>query len=204
MNKREVMTSKRTKTTWLTAALVVLVVSAAALIIPKVFTAMDENPETGTLLQSVDAHEAAFAVNIAEVQELISGADEAFGGWEQPSPATLEQCGDRSTGEHAFAAFFSVGNTGGWHFPNGEAAFRDAIGVRLSDAGWQNITGAEFKGDIDSVSLRAELPGEVESLLIMFYPGEVADGITVNMQSACQPGSVADIWSASRDARTNS
>lgn len=204
MNKREVMTSKRKKTAWLIAALVVLVVSAAALIIPKVFTAMNENSETGTLLESVDAHEAAFAVNITEVQELISGSDEAFGDWEQPSPATLEQCGDRSTGEHAFAAFFSVGNTDGWRFPNGEAALRDAIGARLADAGWQNITGAEFDGDIDSVSLRAELPGEVDSLLLMFYPGEVADGITVNMQSACQSGSVADIWSASRDSRKSS
>lgn len=156
---------------------------------------------TSGLLEEAEAHEAQVNSRLDEAQQLIAGGDEHVSGWEQEAELELMPCTDT---EYSYVTRLSLGNTDGWRFPVDVIEFREAIGQRFVDAGWQDISGQSFEAESGAYSMTASYPDEIRKLLLMFHPGEQADGLTMYLESACWPGAVGDVWKLQKEKYSGS
>lgn len=92
------------------------------------------------------------------------------------------------------SARVDLGNIQEWRFPTAEKQWRMELGEELHELGWTDIEGTRFDADgPDTTMVYASYPDVVDEMILMFHPGEVADGVTMHVRSSCHPGDHRDL-----------
>lgn len=114
----------------------------------------------------------------------------------------LVEC-ETSGGGYAYTLDRSIGNVDGWRFPESQEEFRQHVAEQLHAAGWQDVTGTSYDGDVDTTVVYARYPEVVDKLTIMFHPGAEADGVSISAQGSCHPGDVREVRDLRRERAGN-
>lgn len=162
------------------------------------------------LLTQADEAETEFQEKIHEVALLIDPSapyespDEGENDRTQLFEELLDmvECRTPSPG-FAYTLRRSIGNVDGWRFPEGQEEFRKRVAEELHAAGWEDVTGTSYDGDVDTTVVYARYPGVVDKLTIMFHPGDVADGVSIYADGSCHPGDIDEVRELSRERAGN-
>lgn len=153
-------------------------------------------PSGSELLADGDQAQTDLEVVIDDVLEVLDPGGDAPRDSLEFSNGGLQECPKG----FQFIAREDLGNRNGWRFPEDEQQWRMEIGEELHNLGWTDIEGGSFDGDGPATTMvYASNPDVVDEMVLMFHPGEVADGVTIHVTGTCHPGDFRELTELYRE-----